>query len=91
MPQYSQRTFGADMSFTYAINQSLMTLSNPKRDYSNSNWTARIQQLKVLEDYILKGPFILDWVSSSSAAVTSPLGGLQPQDNAQAFLYGFLK
>lgn len=90
---YSSGTsnYVADMSFTYAINQSLMTLSNPKRDYSNSNWTARILQLKVLEDYILKGPFVLDWVSSSSAAVTSPLGGLQPQDNAQAFLYGFLK
>lgn len=90
---YSSGTtnYVADMSFTYSMQENVLTLTNPRRDYSNGNWTARIQQLKVLEDYILKGPFVLDWVASSSATVSSPLGGLHPQNNAQAFLYGFLK
>ncbi|TDQ77806.1 DUF4302 domain-containing protein [Sphingobacterium yanglingense] len=81
----------ADMSFTYTINQNLLKLTDPKRDFSNGNWTSRLAQLSVLEDYILKGPFVLDWVSSSSSKVTEPLGGLSPQSNAADFFYGYLK
>ncbi|GHE31403.1 DUF4302 domain-containing protein [Sphingobacterium griseoflavum] len=90
---YSSGTsnFVADMSFTYSLQQNLLTLTSPRRDYSNGNWTTRLAQLRVLEEYILKGPFVLDWVDSSSPTVTVPLGGLRQQSDSQSFLYGFLK
>ncbi len=90
---YSSGTsnFVADMSFNYSLQQNLLTLSNARRDYSNGNWTTRLAQLRVLEEYILKGPFLLDWIDSSSSAVTVPLGGIRLQSDSQSFLYGFLK
>lgn len=81
----------ANMSFKYTFVNEVLTLSAATRDYSNANWTARLAQLRVLEDYILSGPFVLDWVSSASATETELMGGMARQSNSESFLYGYLK
>ncbi|WP_285010460.1 DUF4302 domain-containing protein [Pedobacter faecalis] len=83
----SSTPFVASATYTYTRVGDTFTLSAPV--YS-ANWTTRAVQIAPLNNYMLSGPFKIDWVSSSNPAVTNPLGGFYRTADPSSFIYGFL-
>ncbi|MBB6239123.1 hypothetical protein HDC90_003770 [Pedobacter sp. AK013] len=81
--------FTATVNFNYTRNGDVITLDNIPVVTSDNNWTTRAVQVKPLADYIISGPFKIDWVSSTNP--NSPtLGGLYRTADASSFIYGTL-
>lgn len=81
--------FTATVNFNYTRNGDVITLDNIPVVTSDNNWTTRAVQVKPLADYIVSGPFKIDWVSSTNP--NSPtLGGLYRTADASSFIYGTL-
>ncbi|SFG63516.1 DUF4302 domain-containing protein [Pedobacter insulae] len=79
--------FVASAAYTYTKVGDIITLGdNP---IPNVNWPTRAAQIKPLADYMLTGPFKIDWVVSSNPAVTN-IGGLYRTGNSNSFIYGQL-
>lgn len=79
-------TFVASATYNYNRAGDVFTLSSP---VYNGNWNTRATPLKPLTDYMLTGPFKIDWLSSSN--VNSPLlGGLYRTADLSSFIYGTL-
>lgn len=79
--------FNATADYTYTRNGDVITLG-PSPVYSN-NWTTRAAQLLPLTNYMLTGPFKIDWVTSTAVS-TEVLGGLYRTADATSFIYGVL-
>jgi len=83
---FSTATFVASATYNYNRVEDVFTLSSP---VYNGNWNTRATPLKPLTDYMLTGPFKIDWVGSTN--VNSPLlGGLYRTTDASSFIYGTL-
>lgn len=81
--------FTATANFKYTINGDVITLDNIPVVTSDNNWTTRAIQIKPLADYIISGPFKIDWVTSTTP--NSPnLGGLYRTADLSSFIYGTL-
>lgn len=80
-------TFIASASYTYTRVGDTFTLSSP---VYNGNWTTRATQIAPLNNYMLTGPFKIDWVSSSNPTVTAVLGGFYRTADLSSFIYGTL-
>ncbi len=80
-------TFAALATYTYKLEDGILTLSNPVYD---GNWTARELQLIDIQNYFLSGPFRLDYVTSTNPANTSLMGGLYRVSDPTSFFYGTL-
>ncbi len=79
--------FVASATYKYTRVGDVITLDN--NPVPNGNWTTRAAQIKPLSDYMLTGPFKIDWVSSTN--VNSPLlGGLYRTADLSSFIYGTL-
>lgn len=82
----STASFVASATYNYNRAGDVFTLSSP---IYNGNWNTRATPLKPLTDYMLTGPFKIDWVSSTN--VNSPLlGGLYRTADLSSFIYGTL-
>ncbi len=79
--------FVATADYTYTRVGDTFTLSAPV--YSG-NWTTRATQLLPLTNYMLSGPFKIDWASSSNPANTSLIGGFYRVNDPSSFFYGNL-
>ncbi|MEJ5994774.1 DUF4302 domain-containing protein [Pedobacter sp. Du54] len=79
--------FVASATYNYTKVGDVITLDN--NPVPNVNWPTRAVQIKPLADYMLTGPFKIDWVSSSNPAVPN-LGGLYRTGNLGSFIYGAL-
>lgn len=77
--------FTASATFTYTRQGDVFTLSAP---VYNGNWNTRATQIAPLHNYLLSGPFRIDWVSSSNPANTSTLGGFYRTADPTSFFYG---
>ncbi|MEE1946037.1 DUF4302 domain-containing protein [Pedobacter sp. KR3-3] len=81
--------FTATVNFGYTRNGDVITLDNIPVVTSDNNWNTRAIQLKPLADYIVSGPFKIDWVTSTTP--NSPnLGGLYRTADPTSFIYGTL-
>jgi len=78
-------SFTASASFTYSRVGDTFTLSAP---VYNGNWNTRATQVAPLQNYLLSGPFRVDWVSSSNPSNTSTMGGFYRTADASSFFYG---
>ncbi len=79
--------FLADASFTYTYENGIITLSNYTPSVSNSNWNSRLLQIGDFIDWIMSGPFRIDWVISYDPSVEG-IGGLYRIDDPSSFFYG---
>ena len=79
--------FIASATYNYTRNGDVITLDN--NPVPNGNWNTRITQIKPLADYMLTGPFRIDWVISTDPSVVA-LGGLYRTNSATSFIYGNL-
>ncbi|GAA4208934.1 hypothetical protein GCM10022289_33590 [Pedobacter jeongneungensis] len=78
--------FIAAADYTYTRVGDVFTLSAP---VYNGNWTTRATQLLPLTNYMLTGPFKIDWVTSTNP--NSPLlGGFYRTADSSSFIYGAL-
>jgi hypothetical protein len=78
-------TFIATATYTYVRSGDTFTLSTP---VYNGNWTTRASQLVPLQNYMLTGPFKIDWVASSNPANISTMGGFYRTADLGSFFYG---
>ena len=78
-------SFTASASFTYNRVGDTFTLSAP---VYNGNWNTRAIQIAPLQNYLLSGPFKVDWVISSNPANISTLGGFYRVADPTSFFYG---
>ncbi|RZL19937.1 MAG: DUF4302 domain-containing protein [Pedobacter sp.] len=85
----STSPFTATANYGYTRNGDIITLDNNPISTSDNNWTTRAVQIKPLADYMLTGPFKIDWAASSSPGVPN-LGGLYRTGNLGSFIYGTL-
>lgn len=83
----SGTNYTAYVDYTCVRNDDIFTLSAP---VLSSNWSTRATQLKPLTDFMLSGPFKIDWVASSDPDVLSALGGFYRVDDPASFFYGYL-
>ncbi|WP_443936710.1 DUF4302 domain-containing protein [Pedobacter sp. MW01-1-1] len=82
----SSALFSAIATYEYARSGDVLTLSAP---IYSGNWNTRAVPLKPLTDYMLSGPFRINWVASTNPS--SPLlGGLYRTADASSFIYGAL-
>jgi len=79
--------FVASATYGYTRNGDVITLDN--NPVGNVNWPTRANEIKPLADYMLTGPFRIDWVSSTTPNV-GLLGGLYRTADASSFIYGTL-
>jgi hypothetical protein len=79
--------FVASATYGYTRNGDVITLDN--NPVGNVNWPTRANEIKPLADYMLTGPFRIDWVTSTTPNVGS-LGGLYRTADASSFIYGTL-
>jgi hypothetical protein len=80
--------FVASATYNYTKVDGVITLDNNSAAYT-ANWNTRAIQIKPLTDYMLTGPFKVDWVISSDP--NSPtLGGLYRTGDLSSFIYGTL-
>lgn len=79
--------FNATADYTYTRSGDVITLGTSPV-YSN-NWTTRAAELLPLTNYMLTGPFKLDWVSSTAVS-TEILGGFYRTADPTSFIYGVL-
>lgn len=79
--------FVATADYTYTRNGDVITLGASPA-YS-ANWVTRATQLLPLTNYMLSGPFKIDWVTSTNPNA-GLLGGLYRTADASSFLYGAL-
>jgi len=84
---FSTAAFVATATYDYTRNGDVITLSNP---IYSANWNTRATALKPLTDYMLTGPFKIDWVISSDPTNTSLIGGLYRVNDPSSFFYGNL-
>lgn len=80
-------TFIASATYNYTKVGDVITLDNIA--VPNVNWPTRAVQIKPLSDYMLTGPFKIDWVSSTNPA-SPTLGGLYRTGDLSSFIYGTL-
>jgi len=79
--------FVASATYGYTRVDDVITLDN--NPIPNVNWPTRAAQIKPLADYMLTGPFKIDWVTSTNPS--SPLlGGLYRTADLTSFIYGTL-
>jgi len=76
----------ADASYTYVINNDIITLSNYIPAASNANWNNG-WVVTAVKNYFINASFKMDWVVSSDPTV-SALGGLYKVGDATNFYYG---
>lgn len=77
----------ADASYTYVINDDVITLSNYVPSASNANWNNG-WVITAIKNYFITSPTLkLDWVVSSNASVTG-LAGLYKVSDPTNFYYG---
>ena len=76
----------ADASYTYVINNDIITLSNYIPSVSNTNWNNG-WVVTAVKNYFINASFKMDWVVSSDPTV-SALGGLYKVGDATNFYYG---
>lgn len=77
----------ADASYTYTINDDIITLSNYVPSASNANWNNG-WVITAIKNYFITAPtFKLDWVVSSNSSV-SGLAGLYKVSDPTNFYYG---
>ncbi|WP_443936706.1 DUF4302 domain-containing protein [Pedobacter sp. MW01-1-1] len=82
----SGSSYNAIGTYKVVRNNDEFTISDP---IGNSNWGPRADEIKPLADYLLTGPFKIDWVESSDP--NSPLlGGFYRTADASSFIYGVL-
>lgn len=81
--------FVASATYNYTKVGDVITLDNSSAAYT-ANWTTRAIQIKPLTDYMLTGPFKIDWVISSDPLNTSTIGGLYRVADLSSFIYGTL-
>lgn len=79
--------FVASAAYGYTRNGDVITLDN--NPVGNVNWPTRAAEIKPLADYMLTGPFRIDWASSTTPNV-GLLGGLYRTADASSFIYGTL-
>ncbi|MGE6218799.1 DUF4302 domain-containing protein [Nubsella zeaxanthinifaciens] len=79
--------FVASADYNYTKVGDIITLDN--NPIGNVNWPTRAVQIKPLADYMLTGPFKIDWVSSTNPSVGT-LGGLYRTNDLTSFIYGSL-
>jgi hypothetical protein len=79
--------FVASATYNYTKVGDIITLDN--NPVPNVNWPTRAIQIKPLADYMLTGPFKIDWVSSTNPA-SPTLGGLYRTGDLTSFIYGTL-
>jgi len=79
--------FIASATYKYTRTGDVITLDN--NPVGNVNWPTRAAQIKPLADYMLTGPFKLDWVTSTNPN-SALLGGLYRTADAGSFIYGTL-
>ncbi|SMC90088.1 DUF4302 domain-containing protein [Pedobacter nyackensis] len=80
-------TFLASASYTYIRVGDVFTLSAP---VYNGNWVTRTTEIAPLTNYMLSGPFKINWVTSSNPANTSAMGGFYRTADPSSFFYGVL-
>lgn len=80
--------FVASADYGYTKVGDIITLDN--NPVGNVNWPTRAVQIKPLADYMLTGPFKIDWVSSTNPNAGN-LGGLYRTANPSSFIYGSLQ
>lgn len=79
--------FVASATYGYTKVGDVITLDNIP--VPNVNWPTRAAEIKPLADYMLTGPFKIDWATSSNPGVPN-LGGLYRTGNLGSFIYGNL-
>ncbi len=79
--------FNATADYTYTRTGDVITLGTSP--VYSANWTTRAAQLLPLTNYMLSGPFKIDWVTST-AVTTETLGGLYRTADPGSFIYGVL-
>ncbi len=79
--------FVATADYTYTRSGDVITLGASPA-YS-ANWVTRATQLLPLTNYMLSGPFRIDWVTSTNPNA-GLLGGLYRTADASSFIYGTL-
>lgn len=80
--------FVATATYNYTKVGDVITLDNNSAAYT-ANWNTRAIQIKPLTDYMLTGPFKIDWVTSSTPGAPN-LGGLYRVADPTSFIYGTL-
>jgi hypothetical protein len=76
----------ADASYTYVINDDVITLSNYVPSASNANWNNG-WVVTAIKNYFINASFKLDWVVSTNPTVTG-LAGLYKVGDPTNFYYG---
>lgn len=84
---FSTASFLATATYTYSRTGDVLTLSSP---IYSANWNTRAVPLKPLTDYMLSGPFKIDWVTSTNPNAGN-LGGLYRTGDLSSFIYGTLQ
>ena len=80
--------FVASADYNYTRAGDVITLdSNP---IGNVNWPTRAVQIKPLADYMLTGPFKIDWVTSTDPNAGN-LGGLYRTADPTSYIYGTMQ
>lgn len=79
------QAFLASASFTYNRVGDTFTLTEP---VYNGNWTTRAIQVAPLQNFLLSGPFKIDWVTTTNVNNTSTLGGFYRVADPTSFFYG---
>ncbi|SDL83919.1 protein of unknown function [Pedobacter sp. ok626] len=79
--------FVASASYTYTRVGDVFTLSAP---VYNGNWVSRTAEVLPLANYMLSGPFKVNWVTSSNPTNTSTMGGFYRTADLSSFFYGVL-
>jgi hypothetical protein len=80
-------SFLASASYTYTRVGDVFTLSAP---VYTANWVARTVEILPLANYMLSGPFKVNWVTSSNPTNTSTMGGFYRTADPSSFFYGVL-
>lgn len=80
-------TYVATADYTYTRTGDVITLG-ASAVYS-ANWATRAAQLLPLTNYMLSGPFKIDWVTTTAVS-TETLGGFYRTADASSFIYGIL-
>lgn len=80
-------SFVASADYAYTRTGDVITLSASPA--LNNNWVTRAIQVKPLADYMLTGPFKIDWVASTTSS-SDLIGGLYRTADMNSFIYGLL-
>lgn len=79
--------FVATADYTYTRSGDVITLG--ASPVYSANWVTRATQLLPLTNYMLSGPFKIDWVTSTNPNA-GLLGGLYKTTDVSSFIYGTL-